>query len=241
LTAGGHDGPIVSLSVTITQLNPWQSIFGLLVVTLAAAAQNPPPAQPPVKVNVVNVCAPSPEEQKDIAAVLGRLPMQPRFAIDFAVTRGRTTAPDAPISNWVRLRREFAADAPFTAAQYSFSVDEKGMIEALMFRAREGSDLVQVVLEDKVTSGTPAALLSADTPATRIRVERLGKPNRGLARCPDSDQSTYQPLFDRASQVLRGYRKLLNVRSTVGAELAKLGVADAVAPKPQPTRKPASR
>ncbi len=203
-------------------MKPWLTILALLLAAGAAAQQKP--QGPPVNVNVMNVCTPAEDEQKDIAAALARIPMQPRLAADFEIARGRTTLADAPMANWVRVRHELGANAPFTTAQYSFSVDEKGIIETLVLRAREGTDLVQVALEDKVTSGTPAAVLAANTPATRVRIERLGKPSRGLARCADTDQSAYQGLFDRASEIMTAYRKLLNVRATVGAELSRLGV-----------------
>ncbi len=139
------------------------------------------------------------------------------------------------------MRREFGAEAPFTSVQYAVTVDDKGIVETVVFRAREGSDLVQVSLEDRVTSGTPAAVLSTDTPPSRIRVERLGKPSRGLARCPDADQAAYEPLFARADEVLQRYRKALRVASTAGSELSRLGVANALASRPAATKSPATK
>src|SRR5438876_5245602 len=114
----------------------------IVLLSLAAGAQqNPPPAappgQPPVRVNVVNVCTPSPEEQKDIAAALGRIPANPHFAADFEVARGRTSTPGSSASNWVRVRREFPGDAVFATVQYSFVMDDQGMLETLVFRVRE--------------------------------------------------------------------------------------------------------
>src|ERR1700746_4197314 len=50
--------------------------------------------QPPVKVNVLNVCAPSAEEQKEISAALARVPKQPLFSQDFEVARGRSSLGD---------------------------------------------------------------------------------------------------------------------------------------------------
>lgn len=235
--ARGGESPII-------YNRPLASIANTLVLvallSAAAPAQNPPQVAPPVKVNVLNVCAPSPEEQKDIAAALARVPDAPRFGTDFEIARGRTAAPQLPLSNWVHLRRELVPGAPITAAQYSLSVDAGGIVETLVLRAREGTDLVQVVLEDEVTSGTPAAVLAADTPATRVRLELLGKPSRTLARCPQADQAAYQPQLDRASQVLSRYRKLLNVRTTVGAELARLGVANATPPAGEASERPAA-
>jgi hypothetical protein len=203
------------------------AIVGLAAGAMAQADKPAPQATPPVQVNVINVCTPSAEEQKDMAAVLERIP-RPVFSPDFEITRGRSTAPGAPVSNWVRLRREFGAGAPFTSVQYAVTVDEKGIAETLVFPARPGSDLVQISMEDRVTSGTPAAVLAVDTPASRLRVERMGKASRGLARCPDADQSAYEPLFARANEVLQRYRKALRVPATAGAELARLGVANAL-------------
>ena len=212
----------------------------LSVATCAAPGAPPtqhPSGQPPVQINYLNVCTPPADEQKEIAASLARLPRKPAFATDFEVARGRSSAPDAPVSNWVRLRREFPAASPFSSVQYSFSVDEKGMAETLVFRFRDPVDLVQIALEDQVSSGTAAAVLAADTPVSRIRVERLGKTPRGLARCPEADQTTYQPLFATASEVMAQYRKALNVRTTVAADLARLGVSSAGAGPSKPAIK----
>ena len=38
---------------------------------------------PPVKVNILNVCTPSAEDQQALKAALARLPKTPRFATDF--------------------------------------------------------------------------------------------------------------------------------------------------------------
>src|SRR5579864_5556091 len=62
------------------------------VVTLVFVP--PSPAQqknPPVRVNVLNVCTPGAAEQKEIGAALARIPLQPRWGADFEVARGRTT------------------------------------------------------------------------------------------------------------------------------------------------------
>ncbi|HZQ90433.1 MAG TPA: hypothetical protein VFA60_01415 [Terriglobales bacterium] len=179
---------------------------------------------PPVKVNYLNVCMPDADQQKEIAAALARIPERPRFVADFEVARGRSTAPDAPVSHWVRLRREFAADSPFVTAQYTFSHDALGMAETLVFRLRDPADLVQVALEDKVTSGMPAAVLASQTPASRIRIERLGKGAYSLSRCPDVDQHAYEPLFAGATRLMSAYRRAMDAPRTVAADLARLGV-----------------
>jgi hypothetical protein len=70
-------------------------------------------------------------------------------------------------------------------------------------------------------------MLGASTPVSRIRLERFGKSSVALARCqageggPVPDQSAYEPLFHSASELLANYRRLLNVKAIVPAELAK--------------------
>jgi hypothetical protein len=62
----------------------------------------------------------------------------------------------------------------------------------------------------------------ADTPASRIRVERLGKSSVALARCPEADQSAYQRLFAEASQIMARYRKELGLRSEFRSDIGWL-------------------
>src|SRR5437764_5434706 len=74
---------------------------------------------PPVRVNVLNVCTPSAEDQKQIAAALDRIPAKPKWGDDFEVARGRSSlaggavqleqaGASAPVSSdWARIRREF--------------------------------------------------------------------------------------------------------------------------------------
>jgi hypothetical protein len=74
-----------------------------------------------------------------------------------------------------------------------------------------------------------AAMLSTSTPASRIKLERFGKSSVVLARCtaaengPPPDQSAYEPMFQSATAIVANYRLLLGARSTVPAELARLG------------------
>ncbi len=175
-----------------------------------------------VQVNVMNVCTPSDEEKQGIAAALQRVPLKPPFALDFEVARGRTTFPDAPVSTWARIRREFLPESPFGNVQYSMSVDEKALIETLVFRVRDPKELLSVTLEDRMSAvTTPAAALASDTPASRVKIERFGKNSLGLSRCEQADQASYQPLFDSASKLLARYRSLLGARATIPAELAR--------------------
>jgi len=220
----------------------------VLSLTPLAAQQQPasqPSTEPQVKVNVLNVCTPSVEEQKEIAAALARVPKQPLFATDFEVTRGRSTLTDMPsflqpgqsghvagepsVANYVRIRREFSVQALFASVQYSFSNDGQNMIETLVLHTRDPKDLIEVSIEDSASAvTTPAAMLGADTPASRIRLERFGKSSVALVRClgneggPVPDQSAYEPLFTSASEVLENYRALLGVKRTVPEELARL-------------------
>ncbi len=214
----------------------------ILIATLAALSPTFA-QQPPVKVNVINVCTPSADEQKELTAALARVPAKLTFASDYEVSRGHSTLdPSTPIpgmqpmpagtsssADWVRVRREFPNSDAFTNAQYSFSVDPQNMVETLVLRLREPKDLLQISIEDnasKVTS--PAAMLSTNTPVSRVKLERFGKPSVVLARCggaegPATDQSAYAPIFNTASAIMSRYRDGLGVRRMVPQELARLG------------------
>jgi hypothetical protein len=223
-------------------------VISALALTVPLAAQQQPDAseQPQVKVNMLNVCSPSVEEQKEIAAALARIPKQPLFDADFEVSRGRSTLTDMPamlqagqaghvagepsVASYVRIRREFSVQAMFSTVQYSFSNDRITMVETLVLHVRDPKDLIQVSLEDSASAVTSSeAMLGANTPVNRIRLERFGKPSIALARCqaseagPAPDQSAYEPLFRGASDVLENYRGLLGVKAVVPEELAKIG------------------
>jgi hypothetical protein len=234
-------------------------------LTLPCAAQQQPSdasQQPQVKVNMLNVCSPSAEEQKEIAAALARIPKQPLFSNDFEVTRGRSTLTDMPtmleagqaghvagepsIASYVRIRREYSVQATFSSVQYSFSNDGVNMIETLVLHVRDPKDLIQVSLEDSASAVTSSQImLGANTPVSRVRLERFGKSSVALARCPGveggpiPDQSVYEPLFRGASEVMKNYRGLLGVKTTVPEELAKMTGQDKgkEKPKPGPTSK----
>ena len=59
----------------------------LISVGLAQLADAQQSSQPQVKVNVLNVCSPSPADQQEIASALARIPKQPLFSPDFEVDR----------------------------------------------------------------------------------------------------------------------------------------------------------
>ena len=218
-------------------------VFVTAVLTLPVMAQEP--AQPKVKVNMLNVCSPSADEQKEIAAALARIPKQPLFGSDFEVDRGQTSLDEPagflqPAANtqisadrdsaaWVRIRHEFSVQALFSTVQYSFSQDARNMVETLMFRVREPKDLLQVSIEDSASSVTSAeVMLSTNTPVSRVKLERFGKSSIVLARCPATegnpppDQSAYEPLFQTAAGLVATYRKLLAAQIIVPDELARV-------------------
>jgi hypothetical protein len=212
----------------------------LLAATVAFAQQ-----QPPVKVNVINVCSPSAEDQKELSAALAQLPAKPVFASDFEVSRGRSTldanasipgmqplpAGTKSTANWVRMRRELSENSPYSNVQYSFSVDEANMVETLVLRVREPKDVMQISIEDSASAVTsPTVMLTSATPVSRIKLERFGKSSVVLARCSGSgeegkagpDQSAYEPVFRSASAVMNRYRDILGARRLVPQELARL-------------------
>jgi hypothetical protein len=213
---------------------------------------------------MLNVCAPSAEEQKEIAAALARVPKEPLFSPDFEISHGRSTLSESPnflqpakgaqmsdepsVASYVRLRREFSVQALFSSVQYSFSNDGQNMIETLVLHVRDPKDLIQVSMEDSASAiSSPEAMVAANTPASRIRLERFGKSSIALARCagtengPPPDQSAYEPLFRSASEVLANYRGLLGVRRTVPAELAQIPGAGPAAPAKPKSAKPAAK
>lgn len=221
---------------------------------------NPPSNQPQVQVHMLNVCTPTAEEQKEISFALARIPKQPLFGTDFEISLGRSTLTDmpsflrpgpnptpageTPVASYVRIRKEFAVQALFASLQYSFSNDGQNMIETLVMHVRDPKDLMEVSIEDSASSVTSAeAMLAANTPASRIHLERFGKSSIALARClgteggPPPDQSAYEPLFQSGSEVMQNYRRLLGVRTVVPQELARISTISA--PKTAAKSKPA--
>jgi hypothetical protein len=213
-----------------------------LAVALAFAQQ------PPVKVNVLNVCTPSAEEQKELSSAMAKIPAKPLFNADYEVARGRSTlsegaeipgvasmpAGTASAANWVRMRREFPDAVQFTNTQYSFSADARNMVETLVFHFRDPKELVQISIEDSASSVTSAAaMLASNTPVSRVKLERFGKSSIVLARCSGAegspDQSVYEPIFRSASSIMNRYRDALGVRRMVPEELARLSAGSAAA------------
>ncbi len=245
-------------------------LFFVLTAFLAAAplfsqqANENASNQPQVKVNVLNVCTPSAQERQEISDALARIPKQPLFSADFEISHGRSTLSEPPdflqpgknaqvsdspsVADYVRIRREFAVQALFSSVQYSFSNDSQNMVETLVLHVREPKDLIQVSLEDSASAiSSPQAMISVNTPASRIRLERFGKSSIALARCvasqngPPPDQSAYEPLFRSASEVLANYRALLGVKRTISIELSQMPSATTKAKSSRPAAKPASK
>ena len=243
----------------------WLSLLALALARPVAAQQQPdtpPPSQPQVKVNMLNVCSPSADEQKEIASALARVPKQPLFSPDFEVSRGRSTLTDLPsflpvgqsghvagepsVASYVRVRREFSVQALFSSVQYSFSNDGQNMVETLVLHVRDPKDLIQVSLEDSASSVTSSEIMvGANTPASRVRLERFGKSSIALARClgqeggPVPDQSAYEPLFRAASEVLANYRGLLDVKKIVPEEISKINGESKPKAPASPAKSPA--
>lgn len=197
---------------------------------------------------MLNPCSPSADEQKELSSALAKIPLKPAFAKDYEVARGHSTldpntpvpgAPNLPAgeasaADWVRVRHEFPDGGIFSSVQYSFSVDSENMVETLVLRVREPKDLVEVSIEDSASAVTSAsAMLLADTPASRIRLERFGKSSVVLARCPAAegqpapDQSAHEAILRTASEILDRYRDALGVRKMVPQELARTGAGGA--------------
>jgi hypothetical protein len=189
-------------------------IIAFLLAGAAWAQQEAPPspaqtpAEPQVKINVMNVCTPAKEDQELINHALAAVPAKPSFTADFEVSRGHTTLKKAPDANFVRVRRDYAADSPLMTAQYSMSADSKDTVELLVLRMRDPKEFLEIVLED--------------TPPSRVRIERLGKNAAGLTRCQEIDQSAYEPAFRRASEIMAQYRAAMGLRTAFHSDIAWL-------------------
>src|SRR5271157_3167028 len=215
------------------------------MMTAMAMAAVASAQQPPVKVNVLNVCKPSADEQKELLSALAKVPGKPAFSADYEVARGHSTLdqsasipaieplPPGAISaaDWVRVRRAFSDAALFSNVQYSFSVDSKNMVETLVLHVRDPKDMMQVSIEDSASAVASAtAMLSSSTPVSRVKLERFGKASVALARCsggeetPATDQTAYEPIFRAASSIMERYRGALGAGKMVPQELARLGV-----------------
>lgn len=177
--------------------------------------------EPPVKVNILNVCTPDSDSQKELSSAMSRLPNVPAFTTDYEISRGVATVDEDKTAKYVRLRRDVKGDSPLLTIQYSLSAEPTNTVETLVFRGKDVKELLALSIEDKLSTSAsrPSAIVTSDTPATRIRVERAGKTSLGLARCQDVDQSAYEPLFAQASSVLANYRRILKLRTMLASDL----------------------
>jgi len=191
---------------------------------VCAKAQTAPPSPPPqMRLNVVNVCTPNEAEKKELENALARVPARPIFTSDFEIARGRTTDKQVT-SDWVRLRRELAADPSYASVQFSLTASGTHIEEVLVLHAKASrpGEPLQISLEDEVTAEKAADALSTETPPDHIRLERFGRPSLILARCPQTDQQAYQELFRLATERFARFRAALDIHRTVSAELARL-------------------
>lgn len=217
----------------------------------ALAQQSPAPAQPQpaqqsgektpqIKLNFLNVCTPPEAEQKEIAAALDKIPARVTYSGDFEVTRGRSISEKEGPSKYVRLRRELSNNALFNNVQYSLSADAKNTTETLVFKTKEPKDMVLISIEDQISAGAakPSSVLDADTPASHIKLERFGKSSIALARCENTDQSVYEPLFAKATKLIADYRQALGLRTMFRSDLTWLSAAGDSSAKTDKTSKP---
>ena len=236
---------------------PRKVLFFIVALACACSAQESNSQKPQVKVNVLNVCTPSADEQKEIAAALGSVPGKPVFSADFEVDRGRSLLDqgtnllaavnaqamptDAGTADFVRIRRDVSSGS-YSNVQYSFSRDSTQMVETLVFRVRDPKELLQVSIEDSASSVTSvSAMLGTTTPVSRIKLERFGKSSVVLARCNGEgggtppDQKRYEPMFSSAASIMANYRALFGAKRLVPEELARIaGRAPAVRKASEP-------
>lgn len=226
------------------------ALFAFAVFSQDQPAQPPAASgqkEPQMQVTFLNVCTPDEGETKEISSALSRIPLTPPFGSDFEVARGRSSATggeiaarltggNVPPATWVRLRREFASGY-FANVQYTMTRDESGLFEVLVFRVRDPKELMQVTLTDSASATNPATMLAADTPPSRLRLERYAKSSVGLSRCPAVDQKQYEPLFRSAARIMAAYRDSLGARRTVPAEFTRIAPAKAKPAAPKPAAK----
>jgi len=213
-------------------------MFALAAVAQQAPKKDTAQGKPPVRLNYLNVCTPSEEEQAALKGALSRVSTQPAFGDDFEISRGRTTLKDAPSSRYVRLRRDFPNQSAWMTAQYSMATDGNATIEILVLRPRDPKEFLQVEMEDSVSSAAapPLTVLASDTPPTRVRIERLGKGAVALSRCEGADQSAYEPLFKQMADIMAQYRAALGMRTAFRSDIAWLSETKAEGATPGRTK-----
>lgn len=247
-TTGSDSKGVFSFTILPVRFSSTLALIAVFSSAGSLLAQQP--AEPQIKVNYLNVCVPPEGEKAEILGALNRLPSEPRFSADFEIARGRTTVTEdqtnpaakasmPEISRWIRIRKEFVEGSPYLNAQYTFSLTGGNAEESLVLRVRDPKDVMQVSISDEAESLTnPAQIVSVRTPADRIRLERFGKSSLVLARCKGADQTAYEPLFQKASDVLNLYRGQLGARPIVAQDLPKTAERTAPASRAKTERKP---
>jgi len=176
--------------------------------------------QTKVRVNYLNVCTPTADDQATLLAALKRVPLDPRFAPDFEASHGLVTMKDAPTAKYVRLRHDMAEGSAFTAAQYSLSADKDNLVETLVLHPKDVKDFLSLTLEATASAAAPAtSMVASQTPVNRIKMERFGKSSIVVAKCEQADQTALAPLFDAGSSVLDAYRTGMRIQSSLASEL----------------------
>ena len=200
-------------------------MLAVCLVLLVCAGANCALGQekPKVQLNVMNVCTPNVAEQAQLAVALEQITLQPSFGPDFEVARGRTTGEG--VSDWVRLRREFRRDPVLNNVQYLLTESGHRVQQKIVFHTKASlqGEALQVSLESETGEAAAAAqALSSPPPPARIRLERFGGPSLVLARCPQAEQSVYEPLFRTAGERFAAYFAALDVKRLATAELESL-------------------
>jgi len=212
--------------------------FTMALLSAAATAQTAAPSKSdvPVRISYINVCSPEPSELAELRDTLLAAPSKPSFAVDMETSRGRSLVKESAqegsqpttggvITDWVRLSRDFPEDSHYMDAQYSLGRAGGQFEETLVLHLRPAKSGVgaalQLILSDQFALSSPYARLAAPAP-TRLRLERFGKSSVVLARCKGGDQSSYEPLFARANELMKAYRAALRTSQVAPAELRRL-------------------
>jgi hypothetical protein len=219
--------------------------FTLTLLSFSQEQQVIKPADPStqVRVNYLNVCTPTADDEKELATALARVPEKPKFSADFEISRGRTSIEGSGQARYVRLRRDMPEKSGFSTTQYSLSTDTERTTETLVLRLADPKDLLMITLEDQVsaTATSPSVVLETDTPVSRIKLERFGKPSLVLARCENADQATYETYFQQSSRLMAAFRRSLGLRGIFRSDLLWLAHPPAKAAAAKPEKPPATK
>lgn len=233
-------------------------LLGLLNAAYAQRKQAPAgPAdadiQPKIQLSFVHSCRPGPDEVRQMQHVLKQVNERPHFSTDFEISRGVATVTPAEAraaglagksamvaSPWVRIRREFPSKARLSDAQYSLSIEGRAVSEVLALHLRDTDEALQILISTSAV-GSASDMVNSDTPPGRVQVERFGKSALVLARCANYDQSSYEPVFRTAGEIMRKFRAAMAVKAVVPAEIARLPHARRAAGKKSGARRGAPK